>query len=140
MKRISVHRLYKDRHNMPKDTLFWLYDNHLKPTEVALAIKINDRFYNSVWIRENAKNWKEKLLYAMKQIAIIQKTGWAKVQETEDEFGYPVTLFRCAYCNREAINPVKECSCRKSLAKFSLSPETALMPTVYKATSDIIVS
>ena len=128
MKRISVHRLYKERNNIPKEVLFWLYDNLQKPTEVALAIKIKDKFYNSDFIPENAKNWKQKLENMMKQIAIIQKTGWAKVAETEDQWGYPVTLMRCAYCGKEAHDPTTQCSCRTPIKFGHLNLDIAHLP------------
>ena len=132
MKRISIHRLYKERNNIPAEKVFFIYDESLKPVEVALSIKINDKFYNSEWFPENVKNWKRALSRAMTQIAIIQKTGWAKVEDTTDQWGYPTTLFRCAYCNTHDFDPHTECACRDPLAKFSLSPETALFPNMTK--------
>lgn len=119
MKRISIHSLYKERHNMQKEKPFFLFDEETKPTSVALAIKINERFYNSDWFPENVKDWKKHLMKAMQQIAIIQKTGWAKTGEVEDEWGYTMQEFRCAYCDTVQIEPKKECICRGPLPKFA---------------------
>lgn len=124
MRHVQRHRLHQDTKEIPQGELFFVHDEQqeksifiltpsTKPNPVcALGTKIKGMVFTSNYIREDARDWRKQLDKAMQQMAVLMMSGWSVAEVREDEFGYPETLYRCAYCDQETATPRGSCVCR----------------------------
>ncbi|QGH72474.1 MAG: DNA-directed RNA polymerase II subunit [Siphoviridae sp. ctpQM7] len=136
--RVAARKVLSETQSFPENAFFFIVDvkslrtsqfiltpNAGRKTLFALGTKINGKVFQSDWWEEDEKDIKPILDHAMRQLVLIQKTGWFKTDETrlDDELHmFRESLFRCAYCGFEMTEPKKPCICRQVAHKMQRKP------------------